>query len=158
MRNSENDEYEWRETYFVHFSSTRRPTMAQLEAALKKVNANFEFRDQSTGELNSFESATIVSPDDFSAMDISYDEGDEVRDQGAELATTLEADCTQKSVFEKLRSSNARFEVMHFELVTRDEEDALEERFDPCGLLSVLSALTKLTGGVAIDPQSGSAI
>ena len=50
--------------------------------------------------------------------------------------------------------------MLHFEQVADlpengSEDEEPEELLDPGALLAVLDALAKLTGGVAIDPQSG---
>jgi len=59
-----------------------------------------------------------------------------------------------------MRHCNGRFDVLHFEQVTEpgDEDEAGDEMLDPGAILLVLAALAKLTGGVAIDPQSGTVI
>jgi hypothetical protein len=37
----------------------------------------------------------------------------------------------------------------------REDEEDLDEMLDPSALLLVLGELAKLTGGVAVDPQTG---
>ena len=58
----------------------------------------------------------------------------------------------------RLREYDARFDVLHFERVG-DAEDAEDEEpdgmLDPSALLLVLDALAELTGGIAVDPQTG---
>ena len=45
---------------------------------------------------------------------------------------------------------------MHFEQVIDGDEG--DEMFDPSALLLVIEALTELTGGIGIDPQSGTLV
>jgi hypothetical protein len=49
---------------------------------------------------------------------------------------------------------------LHFEHMTASEapaesDDEFDEMLDPSALLIVLDALVELTGGVGVDPQSG---
>ena len=41
----ENDEYQWRETYFVLFDAQKRPAAHEFEAMLKGLNPSYEIRD-----------------------------------------------------------------------------------------------------------------
>ena len=62
------------------------------------------------------------------------------------------------SLLEKLRKFDGRFDVLHFEQVGEPGEDDDEESdnmLDPSALLLVLDVLAELTGGIAIDPQTG---
>ena len=85
----ENDQYRWRETYFVVFQSSKRPTLETLQQRLSKLNSRFTLTNLSADESGRFESMTVLSPDDFAALDVCYLEGPEVRDRGAELARRL---------------------------------------------------------------------
>ncbi len=46
--------------------------------------------------------------------------------------------------------------MLHFEQVAEsaDDDDA-DELLDPSALLAVLDELARITGGIAVDPQSG---
>jgi hypothetical protein len=67
------------------------------------------------------------------------------------------ADGEERAKLARLRSFDARFDLLHFEQVTGGRgADDLDEMLDPSALLIVLEALVELTGGVGVDPQSGS--
>ena len=157
----ENCQYRWRETYFVQFPSRNRPTLEKVRQALSMVGDRLELTGMAGDKQGRFESLTILAPDDFAALDISYISGPEVLEQGAELAGELAAaGCRagDQVSLGQLREYDARFDVLHFERVG-DIEDAEEEgsegMLDPSALLLVLDALAELTGGIAVDPQTG---
>ncbi len=155
----DNDDYRWRETYFVYFDVHRRPTLAQLQTALKTVNKRFQFDHPAADAAGHVESLTVVSPADYAALDISYLEGDEVEEQGAILADEMKSGVTdreERRQIERITRSTARFDIMHFEQVIDGDEG--DEMFDPSALLLVIEALTELTGGIGIDPQSGTLV
>ena len=56
----------------------------------------------------------------------------------------------------RIKEYDGRFDVLHFEQVgdSADEDDA-DELLDPGALLAVLEELARITGGIAVDPQSG---
>lgn len=153
-------DYRWRETYFVLFDSSRRPTAAKMRAALKNLGSRFELGAQRADDDGEFESANISSPGDYAALDISYLEGEEVQQQAAVLAQELRgcaADAAERTRIASLRECNARFDIMHFQQVAGGVEGA-DEMFDPSALLIVVAALAELTGGVGVDPQSGTIV
>jgi len=154
----ETDRFHWRETYFVLFRSAKRPALAKVEATLRKLGNHFQLSDAQADENGLFESLTLLSPDDFAALDISYLEGEDVEEQVAALADEVGAgEGTDPSKLTLLPKCNARFDIMHFEqLVENSDEDEPDEMLDPSTLLIVLEALAELTDGVGIDPQSGS--
>lgn len=152
--------YRWRETYFVLFRSEKRPTLAKLERALRRLNPSFTLLNQAADEEGRFQSLTLISPDDFAGMDISYLEGQEVVDETEELIEQLAAsECTpeDRKRLRELARMDARFDVYHFEEISEEEldEDEGDELLDPGALLLVLELLAKMTNGIVIDPQSG---
>jgi hypothetical protein len=159
MSTFERDNFQWRETYFVLFDADKRPTLARLEKALKSLNHRFEVSGGVADEEGRFESVTLLSPDDYAALDISYVAGDEVREQGAELYKELKssvADDHERAQLARLPKCDARFDLFHFEEITAAvTEDEPDEMLDPSALLVVLEALARLTKGVGVDPQSG---
>lgn len=158
MSTFESDRYQWRETYFVLFRSSKRPTMAQMESTLRRLGDHYQLTDKQADERGFFESLTLVSPDDFAALDVSYLAGEEVLEQGAALAEEMRpVETADAKKLAELPRCDARFDIMHFEqLVEAAEGDEPDEMLDPSTLLVVLEALVKLTHGVGIDPQSGS--
>lgn len=158
MSTFERDEFKWRETYFVLFDSTRRPTLKRVEKALHDLNDRFQLSDGVADEDGRFESLTLLSPDDYAAVDISYDDGEEVREQGAALYKELKSSTTdpdERKKLERIPQLDARFDLMHFEQVTSASGEEVDDMLDPSALLIVLDALVELTKGVGIDPQSG---
>ncbi len=154
----EDREYQWRETYFVLFDPAKRPRLDALRKRLLAAGGtHFEMVNSVTDKRGLLESLTILSPDDFAALDISYLAGEEVRDEARTLAKELLGPTCQpdeRARIERLKHCDGRFDVLHFEKVggPGGDEDGM---FDPSGLLIVLDALVELTGGVAVDPQSG---
>ena len=154
----ENNQYRWRETYFVLFRSSKRPTLETLQHRLSKLNSRFALTNLSADESGRFESMTVLSPDDFAALDICYLEGQEVGERGTELADELETtDCRpeDRARLARIRQCDARFDVLHFEQIVTFEDDEPDDMLDPSALLVVLEALSKETEGLAVDPQAG---
>src|SRR5690349_3502298 len=156
----ERDEYKWRETYFVLFDSAKRPTLSQIEEVLRDLNERFELTNATADEDGRFESITVMSPDDYAALDISYEAGEEVVEQAKTLNQEMKpsaADNEERAKLKQLLACDARFDLLHFEQMTDDEpdEDELDEMLDPSALLIVMDALVELTGGVGVDPASG---
>lgn len=152
------DEYEWRETYFVFFEAAQRPSLDRLKDALAKLNPRFEFVGASGDADGAFESLTLHSPEDYSALEISLETGPEVAQQAAGLIGELSGPACaaeDKRRLSLLRRCDARLDVMHFEEMARGDED---EMFDPGALLLVIEALARITGGVGVDPQSGALV
>jgi len=161
MSTFEREEFKWRETYFVLFDSARRPTLSKVERALRDLNDRFQISNARADEDGRFESITIMSPDDYAALDISFESGDEVLEQGAALAQEMKssaADAEERAKLARLPKCDARFDLLHFEQTSDDEPDADDEMLDPSALLIVLDALVELTGGVGVDPQSGTVL
>jgi hypothetical protein len=155
----ENNQYRWRETYFVQFPSKNRPTLKKVQQTLLRLNDRFVLTSLAADEQGRFESLTIRSPDDFAAMDVCYLGGEEVLEQGVEFSDDMTAaGCREedKTRLRRIRAYDGRFDVLHFEQITDpDNTDEPEEMLDPSALLVVLEALAKLTDGIAVDPQTG---
>ncbi len=152
----ENDRYRWRETYFVLFQSKNRPTVQQVQSALKKLGNRFEVADLQTDESNQLKSLTLLSPLDYAAMDVTYLSGDEVVEQVSELKAEMKAMTLtpeERVKLDHLTNCDARFDVYHFEQLVDEDED--DEILDPGGLLIVLECLAGLCDGVCVDPQTG---
>ena len=159
----ERDEYKWRETYFVLFDSAKRPTLSQIEELLRDLNERFETLNATADEDGRFESITVMSPDDYAALDISYEAGEEVIEQAKTLHQEMKpsaADDEERAKLKQLLACDARFDLLHFEQMTEDEsdDDELDEMLDPSALLIVMDALVELTGGVGVDPASGTLV
>ncbi|MEX0678192.1 MAG: hypothetical protein WD063_14005 [Pirellulales bacterium] len=159
MSTFEREEYKWRETYFVLFDSSNRPTLKKVERMLHNLSDRFQLSNARADEDGRFESITVMSPDDYAALDVSYMSGEEVVEQTAVLEQELKgslADEDERAKLRRLKKFDARFDLLHFEQTTGGEpEDELDEMLDPSMLLIVLDAVVELTGGVGVDPQSG---
>lgn len=159
----ESDRFQWRETYFVVFDSSRRPLLADVERAVRAVGSRFQLNRAGADESGRMETLTVMSPEDHAALEIEYLSGVDVREQGAKLATEMQpGERAERDKLARLRQCDARFEVMHFEQLVDEvpggEEvpgDEADDMLDPSALLVVLDVLVQLTGGVGIDPQSG---
>ena len=155
----EDKRYRWRETYFVLFDAEKRPTLKGVTKTLSALNKRFELTNQSEDEECLFDSLTLISRDDFAALDICFTGEAEVLDQVHTLFEDMKKaglDEPPPLPWSQIKKFNGRFDVLHFEQVFEDsDEDSEEEMLDPSALLVVLGALARLTGGVAIDPQAG---
>jgi hypothetical protein len=158
MSTFERDDYRWRETYLVFFDASRRPTVQQMRHKLEHLRGHYELSDLVGDEQGMFESVTLRSPEDYSALDISYVQGEEVAEQGAQLLQEFKSaalDEKERARLSTIAQSNALFNILHFEQVVDTGDDELEDMLDPSALLLVLEALARLTHGVGVDPQSG---
>ena len=159
MSTFEREGFKWRETYFVLFDSHKRPALKQVERVLNDLSERFVLSNAQADEDGRFESITVMSPDDYAALDISYEAGEEVTEQGAAFYQEMKASATdenERAKLARLPKCDARFDLLHFEQTSGDEPaDELDEILDPSALLIVLDALVELTAGVGVDPQSG---
>jgi hypothetical protein len=159
MSTFERDEYKWRETYFVLFDSAKRPSLKRVERMLHDLSDRFQLTNPVADDDGRFESITVISPDDYAALDISYMSGEEVVEQVETLQQELKgsaADAEERAKLGRIKKCDARFDLLHFEQTAAGEpEDELDEMLDPSMLLIVLDAVVELTGGVGVDPQSG---
>ena len=156
----EDRQYQWRETYFVLFRSPKRPRLDALKRRLERAECRFTVTNCVSDKKGLIESLTVFAPDDFAALDISYLAGEEVSEEARSLAAELKSpECgrDERAKIDVLKGCDGRFDILHFERVgdhgAAEEDD--EGMFDPSGLLIVLDALVELTGGIAVDPQSG---
>lgn len=154
-REEDREEYEWRETYFILFRESKRPTLTQVERTVGELNDRLKLENLTADEDGRFESVMIHSPEDYAAIELSYESGEAVTEQATELAKQLKAEAESDDLA-KLLVADARLDVMHFEKMVNDpygDED--DEMLDPSSLLMVVDALVALTEGVAVDPASG---
>lgn len=152
--------YQWRETYFVLFDVKNRPNAEKLSAEVARLNKRFQIEDIRANDEGRIASMTVISPDDFAAMDITCIVGEEVEEQLPLLQDELKANVDsdeEREQIERLAASTARFDVFHFEKQMGDGGDSDEPEFlDPGGVLMVLERLADLCDGIVVDPQSAS--
>jgi len=162
MSTFEDKQYRWRETYFVLFDAKKRPKMNKLTKALLALNKRFQLSNLSSDPQGYVDSLTLISPDDYAALDICYTGGEEVLEQSAILIEDfrkLGGEENPPVPWSQIKSYDGRFDVLHFERIgEQGEEEEDDELLDPGTLLSVLKELARLTHGVAVDPQSGTFI
>ncbi len=157
----ENDEFRWRDTYFVLFHEKDRPSADATLESLQTLGPRYRVQDVRYDEEGRLESLTLLSPDDFAAMDISYIFGEEVEEQVASLSSEMLVPQLTKEERRKLKTlqgCNARFDIYHFEQVVIPDEDDDESFLDPGALLIVLQSLAALCRGVGVDPQTGTVV
>ena len=138
MLTFENDQYKWRETYFVLFDSAKQPTLARLSKALLALNPRFELSNAVADDDGKFESLTLHSPQDYAAMDISYLTGEEVQQQVEQLVEELRgtaSDADERAKIARLAQYDGRLDILHFEQVVPGEggggDEEGEELLDP---------------------------
>ncbi len=154
-REEDREEYEWRETDFILFRESKRPTLTQVERTVGELNDRLKLKNLTADEDGRFESVMIHSPEDYAAIELSYESGEAVTEQATELAKQLKAEAESDDLA-KLLVADARLDVMHFEqMVNGPYGDEDDEMLDPSSLLMVVDALVALTEGVAVDPASG---
>ena len=56
MSTFENNDYKWRETYFVLFDESRRPTLDQVKRSLADLNSRFVLSEGEADEAGRFDS------------------------------------------------------------------------------------------------------
>lgn len=149
----ENEQYLYRDTFFVHFDASNRPSGEEIRNCIAEIDETCELKNLRETD-DKFESVTVMSPHDSSAMDITFVKGDEVAEQIEELmgefrTMTLSGDDMSK--LKTLASCNARFDIFHFEKRSETGED---DMLDPGGLLLVMEKLASVCKGVGLDPQS----
>ena len=156
----ENTQYRWRETYFVLCDAAERPSLRTVGETLAALDTTYELTNLHADDAGRFESLTLLSPDDFAALDVCFTSGMEVVEQVVDLAEQMQgAACEpdEMAAVKQIRRCNARFDVLHFERVNESHTEGTEadELLDPTALLLVLGELARLCDGVAVDPQSG---
>jgi hypothetical protein len=154
--------YQWRETYFVLFDRQQRPTGEDVKKTLAELAPKVEVLDVQSTEEGLLESMTILAHVDAAGMDVTYVEGDEVKEQIVELKKEWKGQSftgDEKAKVERALRGTARLDVYHFEELGDDFlEEEEEDHLDPAALLTVLSKLARICHGVAIDPQSGTVL
>ncbi len=158
----ENSEYQWRETYFVYFEASKRPSTASLESMLTELNSAYELLNVRSSDDGEFESLTLISKDDYAAMDLTCVATEEMQEQTQELADELKENAMpdEKEMVNRVRDSTCRLEVYHFEQLVfvgaSGSEDEPDDFMDPGSLLVVLNQIAEMCDGIVVDPQSSS--
>lgn len=150
--------YQWRETYFVLFDRKHRPKAADVKRILADLGPRIEVSELADTPAGHLESMTVLSHADAAGMDVSYVEGDEVKEHIVQLRQEWKGknpDAKEKPHLARALHADARFDIYHFEEVSDFFEDEDEGPLDPGTLLLVLNKLARLCHGEALDPQTG---
>ena len=161
----DNSEYRWRETHLLFLSALRRPSAESLERAIDERQQRFQLRDLKADDDGLLESVTLIAADAFAAIDISFVVEEQINEQIGEIRKEMQEvieDPEELAKLERLSEFDARLDILHFERLgdverlgeVMDEDDEFSASFDPGALLSVIDALTELSGGVCLDPAS----
>ncbi len=151
----ENGEYEYTDTFFVFFKRENLPSVEAIKAGLAELGDRYQPSPIAQRE-DAFESMTVISPQDFSAMDVVLDLNTEVTTQIEELVVDFRTQTLTGDDRDKLqifKQCDARFDLFHFEKQVKGNEDP-DAFIDPGGLLIVLEKLRSICDGVGLDPQS----
>jgi hypothetical protein len=153
----ENSDYQWRETYFVLFQAAKRPDAENVRRSLQKLDSRYKIDGVQANPKGLLECLTLISLDDYSAMDVSYVDSDDVAEQLPDLLRQLKSTAGKDDAdqISKISKCNCRFDVFHFEHLVDGRSESEEDEFlDPGALLIVLQKLATLCDGVVVDPQS----
>jgi hypothetical protein len=152
----DDDQFQWRETYFIWFEAKRRPLLEKVEEVVGHLRGHFELEAGEADGDGLISALTVRSREDHAALEIECSAGAEVRAEGATVAADMNPADVDPDRLARLRRCDARFEVMHFEEVVEQlSEEEMDDMFDPSALLIVLEALVHLTDGICVDPQAG---
>jgi len=156
----ERRDYRWRETFFIVFAPEKRPQAQRVVEALRGLSEHYTVENVQANEQGEIESLTLLAPEDNAALDVSFASGPEIVEEQKNLIEEMQplvVDKQERRRLAKIAEWEARFDVLHFEHVEADSaaDEALDETLDPGALLLAVDVLAELTGGVAIDPQSG---
>lgn len=158
----ENSEYQWRETYFVYFDGSHRPSTDAIRAMLHDLNSGYDISNVRSSAAGEFESLTLISRDDYAAMDLTCVATEEMREQTQELVEELKENALpdETEMVAKVRDANCRLEVYHFEQLVfvgaSGSDDEPDDFMDPGSLLVVLNQIAEMCDGIVVDPQSNS--
>ena len=72
----ENDQFRWRETYFVLFEAAKQPTLQRVLKTLAALGDHLTLFNANADSEGRFESVTVLAPDAGAAMDICFIDGD----------------------------------------------------------------------------------
>src|SRR5262245_33675362 len=129
MTDGGDEQLEWRDTYFVLFRQSDRPTLTQVEAAITDSSKRLKLENLEADEDGMFESVLVQAPQDNAALEISYERGESILEQSAEFAKQLKDDVNPKQL-QKMLKSDARFDIMLFERVKDDFADEGDDEGD----------------------------
>src|SRR4029078_6773485 len=98
MAAENSEQLEWRDTYFILFQQSGRPTLTQVEAAITEASPRLQLENLEADDAGMFESVLVQAPLDNAALEISYETGDAVIEQSADLAKQLKRELDSQQV------------------------------------------------------------
>ena len=98
------DELEWRDTYFILFNQSDRPTLTQVEAAISGASRRLKLEHLEADDDGMFESVLVQAPEDNAALEISYETGEAVVAQSTDLAKQLKGELDKKQLTQMLKA------------------------------------------------------
>ena len=154
----DNSQYRWRETYLLFHKRARRLSVNEVRQAITGLQQNLVLDDIKSDNAELLESATIIAPDAFAAIDIGYIAEDDVREQADAMKCVID-DPDELAKLDRLPAFDARLDLLHFEKLAdfsdeSEEDDEYGAFFDPAALLSVIEMFSDLCEGVCVDPAS----
>ncbi len=132
MSTFEDERYQWRETYFVLFDPKDKPLLSEIQSGLGPMFKSLAVRQARADEQGRIESLTVASCDDFAAIDLVYQSGEQIVreiDALADEMVNLTSTKKNRAKIEKARKCSARLDVLHFEQMESIER--LQSREDP---------------------------
>ncbi|MDR3233639.1 MAG: hypothetical protein LBT46_08265 [Planctomycetaceae bacterium] len=113
----DDDRYSFRETYFVYFDTPQRPKLPAFKRALLSRAPFLQIAESRAESDDRLVSMQIVSYDDHAAVELVYQEGNDVLDEIRSLAQTLQKDALREEMdkLQKIVQYKSRFRVHHFE-------------------------------------------
>ena len=103
----EQDQLAWRETYFILFQKHDRPTLTQVESAVGESGRRLVMEHLQADDDGLFQSVLVQAPEDNAALEISYEQGEAVIEQSAELAKHMQK-LVDSEVLAQLLRADAR--------------------------------------------------
>ena len=78
MDELETEQFCWRDTYFVWFDAARRPSLKQIQQTLDALPEHYTLQTPEADDAGGFESITLLSRTDHSALEISFLAGEDL--------------------------------------------------------------------------------
>ena len=81
----DNPEYRWRETYLLFHKKSQRAMAAKVVQTIEGIRGHYNLEQVVADPDGYFESGTVFAEEAFAAIDLSYVEDDQIREQIAEI-------------------------------------------------------------------------
>ena len=105
-----------------------------MQKTLAAINKNYILSHSGADAQGRFESITLISPEDYAALDICFTSGQEVTEQLEALAEDIEesVEPSQRAALIRLRQYDGRFDVLHFEQISDLPDNKSKRRPTNC--------------------------